>query len=984
MRFRKSRKLGAAIVIFTLMLTLLWPVQLAIEADSSNIPYLKQKLKDALISATKSAAIQFNEEALHEGKFAIDATKALEAFRTIMENNLKVDASTWVPKEGSVVPSSLHVKAYLYNDWKEKSYPGSEKPLMEEGDLGIPLVTPSITVKKPTILASASFVYNSFWGKKVVVSEYASAQVTQKEADSQSELILPQIKISFFTDKNGHYQVPVKVQNLGDGLFLASAMYTVRPGETRLRALDIVVDNWGLANYMDVKLGGENTLPIQETDLSDLLVYNGTDGDQFLVNRQPDGFYRVPKMGRSQVNQEIVMHRWYSIQDGQTIKESFLFRMGESTSIGVRFGMVEAIGGNAPPFFKTGTISGGGSGGTGTTYTFNYTGSVQTWKVPYTGRYKLEVWGADGGYTGQGPRDNGDRPLGGYIAGEVTLNANEILYIYVGGNGLHGGWNGGGAGTSIYSTGGGATDIRRNGNTLNHRIIAAGGGGGTNMKPNNYGLLGEGGYGGERIGYVGYGGKGCYYPSSTRKCKQVYNGANPESALGQGEPGRDGYEAGGGGGWYGGYRGKSRGYLSGDVDSGEGGGGGSNGYDPSQVQLLESVRGSNKGIVDFSYSLDGIAKITALTDPLNVNWDTNNTFPTPFTKGETKSVTLRLSNPSNGVTWNPTNTSIKVEWRRASDNLLIQAPTYPVSTTVNPGGTLQQNLNIQAPSTAGTYNVIYKLVDGAEAETTQTFYGIEVKDSFKVDWDGMNTFPSVLLQGGNNSVSVKMTNPTGTTWAPSNVKINLEWRRKTDNVLMYTLSVPISASVSPGGSHQQTITFATPNLPVGNYRVTYNLINTALGMGGDKVQTFDVSIGPSNKIEGVSLVDVARSSVPIQLPQSLPSTKPIPIKTGYNLTLHVPSRGTGTMRLELFSGGQAIPIGKDLEVLPVLEFPILDGGGYVTFFIPTTVKDGTIIDVRLTEITRGATGDILTVYLANRSFEVYGVAYQDMFINRTN
>ena len=119
-----------------------------------------------------------------------------------------------------------------------------------------------------------------------------------------------------------------------------------------------------------------------------------------------------------------------------------------------------------------------------TTLNYTCTSSMKTFIAPYTGTYTLKVWGAQGGYSG------GE---GGYAQGNITLNQNDTLNIFVGGQGSYsnannsacygGGYNGGGAyytGNQNYITagGGGGTDIRLNGTALTNRIIVAGGGGG--------------------------------------------------------------------------------------------------------------------------------------------------------------------------------------------------------------------------------------------------------------------------------------------------------------------------------------------------------------------------------------------------------------------------------------------------------------------------------------------------------------------------
>jgi prepilin-type N-terminal cleavage/methylation domain-containing protein len=113
---------------------------------------------------------------------------------------------------------------------------------------------------------------------------------------------------------------------------------------------------------------------------------------------------------------------------------------------------------------------------------FSYTGSMQTWTVPKTGRYRIEVWGAQGGGAGG---------LGGYAWGEINLTIGNTVNIFVGGQGGTGGtsvpggaggWNGGAAGGSASwsgSGGGGASDVRIGGTGTNNRVIVGGGGGGS-------------------------------------------------------------------------------------------------------------------------------------------------------------------------------------------------------------------------------------------------------------------------------------------------------------------------------------------------------------------------------------------------------------------------------------------------------------------------------------------------------------------------
>ena len=116
-------------------------------------------------------------------------------------------------------------------------------------------------------------------------------------------------------------------------------------------------------------------------------------------------------------------------------------------------------------------------------YTFDYTGGYETFIAPTRGKYKIELWGAQGANSG-----NHLGGKGAYTSGEIILDKGETLYVYVG-NSVHYAdyysFNGGGYAGSCGGIGGGATDIRLVNGTVWHdfdslksRIMVAAGGGG--------------------------------------------------------------------------------------------------------------------------------------------------------------------------------------------------------------------------------------------------------------------------------------------------------------------------------------------------------------------------------------------------------------------------------------------------------------------------------------------------------------------------
>lgn len=182
---------------------------------------------------------------------------------------------------------------------------------------------------------------------------------------------------------------------------------------------------------------------------------------------------------------------------------------------------------------------------TGDILNFDYTGTVQTVTLP-KGTYKLECWGAQGGYSSSNSGIGvGMGGKGGYSAGTITLNQKTLIYIYTGGVGsisgngkADGGFpNGGSSWASSTSEGagggGGSSDIRIGTDSLYARVIVAGGGGGGGEDNET------GGYGGGETG----GTSGSGTPGSQTA---------PSGYFGIG--GHTSYDGGGGGGgWYGSY-----------------------------------------------------------------------------------------------------------------------------------------------------------------------------------------------------------------------------------------------------------------------------------------------------------------------------------------------------------------------------------------------------------------------------------------------
>ena len=202
-------------------------------------------------------------------------------------------------------------------------------------------------------------------------------------------------------------------------------------------------------------------------------------------------------------------------------------------------------------------------------YTFNcpIDGECKPYSISLPqGLYKLEAWGASGGYV-----DENYAGKGGYAQGILTLTHNVQVYIFVGQKGCTSStavksckaWNGGGScdpgdsSNSICGGGGGATDFRINSEELEYRVLIAGGGGGSAKSVS----VNRATYGGAGGGYVGTNGETISQGTGGVGASQINN-----NHWGIGED-ADQDACGGGGGYFGGTGGYAH-------NSGGGGGSG--------------------------------------------------------------------------------------------------------------------------------------------------------------------------------------------------------------------------------------------------------------------------------------------------------------------------------------------------------------------------------------------------------------------------
>ena len=243
----------------------------------------------------------------------------------------------------------------------------------------------------------------------------------------------------------------------------------------------------------------------------------------------------------------------------------------------------------------------------GGSFTFNYTGSQQSWTVPAgVTSITVDLAGGQGGENIYWGELGGQ---GGRLTGVINVTSGQVLYINAGGQGsgssygttyieqpAPGGYPGGGNGADMYGgAGGGYSSISTTPN-LTDALFVAGGGGGTGSA---CGFSDLGGPGGASTSFGGAGtdciyGQGGIYDGfggtqNAGGAGSTYFCSTTSGSFGQGGNScdyfttGDNWAGGGGGGWYGGGAG-----------GGGSGGGGSN-YNDITATSVVNTAGSQAG-----------------------------------------------------------------------------------------------------------------------------------------------------------------------------------------------------------------------------------------------------------------------------------------------------------------------------------------------------------------------------------------------------
>ena len=216
--------------------------------------------------------------------------------------------------------------------------------------------------------------------------------------------------------------------------------------------------------------------------------------------------------------------------------------------------------------------------------------------------------------------------------------------------------------------------------------------------------------------------------------------------------------------------------------------------------------------------------------------------PTAMVPGQTYAVSVTMQNTGT-TTWTSA-TLHKLGTQNPQDNTLWTGSTRrALPASVAPGASVTFNFNVTAPSTPGTYNFQWKMVqDGVEwfgAQSTNLAVKVGLNDAAFVS----QNVPPIMTPGQSYAVTVTMNNTGGTTWTVSGYRLGSQNPENNFTWGMHRVVIP--ANTPPGSSAAIGWNVTAPTTP-GTYNFQWKMAQSGVEWFGGLSANAAIKVGLDN------------------------------------------------------------------------------------------------------------------------------------------
>ena len=211
----------------------------------------------------------------------------------------------------------------------------------------------------------------------------------------------------------------------------------------------------------------------------------------------------------------------------------------------------------------------------------------------------------------------------------------------------------------------------------------------------------------------------------------------------------------------------------------------------------------------------------AVKDGVNDATFISQNVPNIMMPGQTYMVSVTMQNTGN-TTWTSGNL-YRLGSQNPQDNttwglLRVELPAGPVA----PGATATFSFSVTAPSTVGTYNFQWRMVEDLVEWFGAFSTNVAVKDGVNDAAFVSQSVPSVMVPGQTYPVTVTMQNTGNTTWSATSL-YRLGSQNPQDNATWGLLRVELPNSVAPGASVTFSFNVTAPSTP-GPYNFQWRMV----------------------------------------------------------------------------------------------------------------------------------------------------------------
>jgi len=217
--------------------------------------------------------------------------------------------------------------------------------------------------------------------------------------------------------------------------------------------------------------------------------------------------------------------------------------------------------------------------------------------------------------------------------------------------------------------------------------------------------------------------------------------------------------------------------------------------------------------------------------------------PAVMVPGQVYAVSVTMQN--NGTTTWTAGAGHNLGTQNAQDNATwTGSPRAALSASVSPGNSATFSFNVTAPSTAGTYNFQWKMVqDGVEWFGAQSD-NVAVKVGLNDAAFASQSVPPVMTPGQTYPVTVTMQNTGGKTWTAGTFH-GLGSQNSQDNTTWGTNRVALPSTTASGANAAFSFNVTAPTTP-GTYNFQWKMVQDGLEWFGALSTNAAIKVGLDN------------------------------------------------------------------------------------------------------------------------------------------